>query len=158
MAECLDGDGLHTHCPPSRVPGTEPKNDSPWGQLVDSRNGVRNDRSDPRIRDADPGSQRNSASVFRCQGEAGFMVGVLLSGLKRYYLLTQNDAVAEAIVGGARWLIDKTFDEVDEDFSTYSDLTIAQGQMRFLPGTKRNIKAFGPFKSIFLRNTSARSR
>ena len=46
----------------------------------------------------------------RCRGEAGFMVGVLLSGLKRYYNLSGGDAVGEAIVGGARWLIRETFD------------------------------------------------
>ncbi len=46
----------------------------------------------------------------RCSGATGFMVGVLLSGLMRYYRLTQAEAVAEAIVGGARWLIRHTFD------------------------------------------------
>ncbi len=46
----------------------------------------------------------------RCRGEAGFMVGVLLSGLKRYYHLTQDAKVAAAIIGGARWLIRATFD------------------------------------------------
>ena len=46
----------------------------------------------------------------RCRGEAGFMVGVLLSGLRRYHRLTGSDAVAQAIVGGARWLIRETFD------------------------------------------------
>jgi hypothetical protein len=46
----------------------------------------------------------------RCRGEAGFMVGVLLSGLKRYYNLTDSADVANAIVGGARWLIRYTFD------------------------------------------------
>ena len=47
----------------------------------------------------------------RCRGEAGFMVGVLLSGLKRYYYLTQDPRVGEAIVGGARWLLRETFDK-----------------------------------------------
>ena len=46
----------------------------------------------------------------RCRGEAGFMVGVLLSGLMRYYRHTGDPAVAEAILGGARWLIANTFD------------------------------------------------
>ena len=46
----------------------------------------------------------------RCRGEAGFMVGVLLSGLKRYYNLSGDEAVGVAIVGGARWLIRETFD------------------------------------------------
>ena len=45
----------------------------------------------------------------RCRGEAGFMVGVLLSGLRRYHELTGDDRVADAIIGGARWLIEKTY-------------------------------------------------
>jgi hypothetical protein len=45
----------------------------------------------------------------RCHGEAGFMVGVLLTGLRRYYELSRDTRVAEAIVGGAKWLIDKTY-------------------------------------------------
>jgi hypothetical protein len=45
----------------------------------------------------------------RCHGEAGFMVGVLLAGLRRFYELTHDVRVAEAIVGGAKWLIDKTY-------------------------------------------------
>ena len=52
----------------------------------------------------------------RCRGEAGFMVGVLLSGLRRYHQLTGADAVAEAIVVGARWLIRHTFDEASGHF------------------------------------------
>ncbi|MCY4071125.1 MAG: hypothetical protein OXG60_07490 [Chloroflexi bacterium] len=52
----------------------------------------------------------------RCRGEAGFMVGVLLSGLKRYYHLTQDPRVGEAIIGGARWLIRETFDHESGHF------------------------------------------
>ena len=52
----------------------------------------------------------------RCQGEAGFMVGVLLSGLQRYYRLVADPAVAEAIGGGARWLIRHTFDQASGQF------------------------------------------
>ncbi|MCY4020423.1 MAG: hypothetical protein OXG39_13525 [Chloroflexi bacterium] len=52
----------------------------------------------------------------RCRGEAGFMVGVLLSGLKRYYFLTKDPRVGEAILGGARWLIRETFDEESGHF------------------------------------------
>jgi hypothetical protein len=37
------------------------------------------------------------------------MTGVLLSGLRRFYELTQDGRVAEAMVGGARWLIDETY-------------------------------------------------
>ena len=52
----------------------------------------------------------------RCQGEAGFMVGILLSGLKRYYHLTGDDRVAQAIIGGARWLIQHTYDDESGHF------------------------------------------
>ena len=38
--------------------------------------------------------------------------------------------------------MDKTFKEFDSYFKTYSNLTQAQGQIRLLPGIKRNIKAF----------------
>jgi hypothetical protein len=38
--------------------------------------------------------------------------------------------------------INKGFMELDSEFKTYSDLTMAQGQVHLLPGTKRNIKAF----------------
>jgi hypothetical protein len=51
-----------------------------------------------------------SCGYPRCRGEAGFMVGVLLSGLKRYHHLTHDEGAAQAIVGGARWLIRRTFD------------------------------------------------
>jgi hypothetical protein len=46
----------------------------------------------------------------RCHGEAGFMVGVLLAGLRRYHALTGDPRVADAVVGGARWLVQRTFD------------------------------------------------
>lgn len=55
----------------------------------------------------------------RCRGEAGFMVGVLLSGLMRYYRHTNDPAVADAIVGGARWLIANTFDH-DSGYFRYT--------------------------------------
>ena len=37
---------------------------------------------------------------------------------------------------------DKTFEEVDSDFKTYSDMNQHQVRIRILPGTKINIKAF----------------
>ena len=43
-------------------------------------------------------------------GEAGFMVGVLLSALRRYHDLTGDPRVAAAIAGGARWLVERTYD------------------------------------------------
>ena len=38
--------------------------------------------------------------------------------------------------------LDVTFKELDDHFKTYGDLTIAQGQIRVCPGTRKNIKAF----------------
>ena len=55
----------------------------------------------------------------RCSGEAGFMICVLVSGLKRYHHLTGGPAVAEAIIGGARWLINETFDH-DSGYFRYT--------------------------------------
>ena len=46
----------------------------------------------------------------RPRGEAGFMVGVLLSALRRYHDLTGDPRVAEAITGGVRWLVEHTYD------------------------------------------------
>jgi hypothetical protein len=47
----------------------------------------------------------------RHRGEAGFMVGVLLSGLRRFHELTDDERVAACIVRGAHWLIASTYDE-----------------------------------------------
>ena len=41
-----------------------------------------------------------------------------------------------------RSCMDKTFEEVGYDFKGWSDLTVAQGQMRFQPGVKNKVKAF----------------
>ena len=38
--------------------------------------------------------------------------------------------------------MDITFKEVDDHFKTYSDLTMAQGQIRLRPGIFKNIEAF----------------
>ena len=38
--------------------------------------------------------------------------------------------------------MDLTFKELDDHFKTYTDLTVAQGQIRLRPGTRKNIKAF----------------
>lgn len=38
--------------------------------------------------------------------------------------------------------LDITFRELDEHFKTYSELTVAQGQIRVPTGTRKNIKAF----------------
>ena len=38
--------------------------------------------------------------------------------------------------------MDKTYEELDSDLKMYSSLTVAQGQIRLQPGTKRGIKSF----------------
>eukprot|EP00978_Attheya_sp_CCMP212_P043130 scaffold275854_cov51-Attheya_sp.AAC.4 len=38
--------------------------------------------------------------------------------------------------------MDKTFDEVDQDFKSYSSLTVAQGQIRLSPGIRTRVKVF----------------
>ena len=48
--------------------------------------------------------------VPRHRGNAGFMVGILLSGLKRYHQLTGEERVAQAIARGARFLIEDMWD------------------------------------------------
>jgi hypothetical protein len=45
----------------------------------------------------------------RCHGEAGFMTGVVLSALRRFHELSPDPRVADAIVGGTRWLLDNTY-------------------------------------------------
>lgn len=46
----------------------------------------------------------------RHRGEAGFMAGILLSGLRRFHELTGDPRVADAIIRGARWVIASTYD------------------------------------------------
>jgi hypothetical protein len=56
---------------------------------------------------------------------------------------TQAQRLASDIFGDQFTLcLDITFKELDEHFKTYSDLTVAQGQIRIRPGTRKNIKAF----------------
>ena len=38
--------------------------------------------------------------------------------------------------------MDKTYVELDDDLKSYSTLTTAHGQIRLIPGHKKNIKAF----------------
>ena len=56
----------------------------------------------------------------RERGEAGFMVGVLLSGLRRYHELTGDERVRDAILGGVDWLLRRTYD-------------VASGHFRYTP-------------------------
>ena len=61
-------------------------------------------------------------------------------------LLFQGDTAATRLVTDIfidtyESMKDKTFAELDADFKSYSDLTAMQGQIRLLPGVKRNIKS-----------------
>ena len=59
----------------------------------------------------------------RTRGEASFMVGVCLSALRRYHELTGDESVATAIVEGARWLVDNTYDRDARHFRYTSSPT-----------------------------------
>ena len=48
--------------------------------------------------------------------------------------------------------MDKTMDELDEDFKSYSVLTVANGQIRLNPVVKRNIRAFVQWSRDMIRN------
>ena len=52
----------------------------------------------------------------RTRGEASFMVGVCLSALRRYHELTGDQRVATAILDGARWLVEHTYDRQERHF------------------------------------------
>ena len=56
---------------------------------------------------------------------------------------TQAQRIAEDIFGDLfTSCMDITFKGLDEHFKTYFDLTVAQGQIRLRPGTRKNVKAF----------------
>jgi hypothetical protein len=46
----------------------------------------------------------------RHKGNAGFMVGILLAGLKNYYQATGDEAVAQSIIKGAEYLINDVWE------------------------------------------------
>ena len=47
----------------------------------------------------------------RCMGEATFMIGVLLGGLRRYHELTGEERIEASIFGAIDWLFQNNFDE-----------------------------------------------
>ena len=68
------------------------------------------------------------------------MVTVLLSGLKRYYDLTQEEQVAGAILAGGRWLVRETFHDKTGHFIGGSCKTmqrIAEGEVFGTPDHHR---------------------
>ncbi len=52
----------------------------------------------------------------RHRGNAGFMVAVLLSGLKYYHDVTGEERVKQAIIAGARYLLDETYSDEVQGF------------------------------------------
>ena len=61
----------------------------------------------------------------------------------RFMEQTQAERVAEDVFDNLfATCMDLTFKELDDHFKTYSELTVAQGQIRFRPGTRKSIKAF----------------
>ncbi|MGN6563489.1 MAG: hypothetical protein ACTHMU_12605, partial [Thermomicrobiales bacterium] len=65
----------------------------------------------------------------RHRGEAGFMAGILLAGLRRWHELTGDARIAEAIVRGAHWLIASTYD-------------VASGHFRYTSCPKKRTPGF----------------
>jgi hypothetical protein len=56
---------------------------------------------------------------------------------------TQAQRIADDVLDNLfSTCMDITFKEVDDHFKTYSDLTMAQGQIRLRPGIFKNIEAF----------------
>ena len=56
---------------------------------------------------------------------------------------TAAEHLAEDLFGGSfETCLDKTHEDLDASFKTYSELTQVQDQFRLLPGIKRNIKTF----------------
>lgn len=52
----------------------------------------------------------------RHRGEAGFMVGVLLAGMKYYHEATGDPRAAQVLVDAARWLVRETYDPAKNQF------------------------------------------
>jgi hypothetical protein len=52
----------------------------------------------------------------RHRGEAGFMVGVLLAGMKYYHEATGDPRAADVLVKAARWLVRETYDPATNQF------------------------------------------
>jgi hypothetical protein len=52
----------------------------------------------------------------RHRGEAGFMVGVLLAGMKYYHEATGDPQAADVLVKASRWLVRETYDPASNQF------------------------------------------
>jgi hypothetical protein len=53
----------------------------------------------------------------RHTGGVGFMYNILLSGLRKYYEISGDERIKDAIIRGAEWLIDKTYRADTRTFS-----------------------------------------
>ena len=66
-----------------------------------------------------------------------------LNNVNLFHGQTQAQRVASEVFGDDFHLCrDKTGDELKEDVKAYTSLTIAQGQIRFNPGVRKNLRAF----------------
>lgn len=55
---------------------------------------------------------------------------------------TQTERIAEDVFdGNFTSCMDKKISELEDDWKTYAQLTVAQGQVRLRPAMKKNIKA-----------------
>ncbi len=52
----------------------------------------------------------------RHQGNAGFMIAILLSGLKYYYDITGDERAKESLIRGAHYLLDETYSDQTHGF------------------------------------------
>ena len=65
---------------------------------------------------------------------------------------TQAQRIAEDVFDDDfQSTMDKTFHELEDDFKSYSTMTVNQGQIRLNPGTKKRIKAFIQFGRDMIR-------
>ena len=71
------------------------------------------------------------------------MVSCGIDDAMAYHGETNAERMASDVFGDTfETCLDKSFEELDADFKTYSDLTVTQGQIRLSPGVKRNVRAF----------------
>ena len=98
-----------------------------------------------------PNATRNCIVFYKTKNMAApvlFTVldGMIACGMDNINLFqgsTQAQRFAtDLFVGTFESTRDKSFEEIDSDIKSYSDLTQVQGQIRILPNVKRNIKAF----------------
>ena len=71
------------------------------------------------------------------------MVACGVDNITQFHNQTSAQRIAEDVFDNDFMsCIDKDVSDLEEDLKTCSGVTVAQGQIRLLPGTKRHIKAF----------------